>query len=151
MLLHPAGRLADGIEDTRVRAAAADIALQRLNDLLIAGFGVCLQEADTAHDHSRSAVGALEGVEIQEGLLHGVKLTVFFEAFDGGDRLHYFAEQNLAGTPRRPADQDRARAALPFTAAVFCAGEAEFVAQNGEKTDIRVGVDWVFLAVNFKF
>jgi hypothetical protein len=90
----------------------------------------------------------LEGIEIEEGLLHGMEMAIFFEALDGGDRLHYFAEEDLARTPGRAADQDRACAALPFSAAVFCAGEAELVAQNGEEAGIGIGVDRVFLVID---
>ena len=78
-------------------------------------------------------------------------MAIFFEAFDGGDGLHHFAEGKLAGTARRAADQDRAGATLPFTATVFCAGEPKFIAQNGEEAGIWIGVDWVFLSVNFQF
>jgi hypothetical protein len=73
----------------------------------------------------------LEGFEIEESLLHRMETAIFFEAFDRRDRLNYFAEGELAGTARRAADKDRARAALAFSATVLCAGEAEFVAQNG--------------------
>ncbi len=87
----------------------------------------------------------MEGFEIEEGLLHGMEMAIFFEALDGGDRLHYFAEGTWQERRGRAADQDRAGAALAFSAAVFCAGEAEFVAQNGEEAGIGVGVDRVFL------
>jgi hypothetical protein len=143
--------LLNGVHDARVGAAAADIALHELHNLTGRWVWFLGEEREAAHDHSRSAVGALKGFEIEEGLLDGMEMSIFFEAFDCGDGLNHFAEGELAGTAGRTADQDRAGAALPFSAAVFCAGEAEFIAENGEEAGVWVGVDWVFPAVYFQF
>lgn len=151
MLLHGFRGLLDGVHDARVGAAAADIALHELHDFGRRWIRFLREECDAADDHAGGTVGALESVEIEEGLLHGMEMAVFFQAFDGSDGLDYFAERELTGTAGRTADQDGARAALPFSAAVFCAGEAELVAQYGEEAGVWVGVDWVFLAVNFEF
>ena len=141
----------DGVHDAGVGAAAAYITLHKLHDFAGRRVRFLRQEGEAADDHSGSAVGALKGFEIEEGLLDGMEFAIFFEAFDCGDWLHYFAERDLAGAPGRAADQDRAGAALPFSAAVFCAGEAEFVAENGEEAGIGIGMDWVFGAVDFEF
>jgi hypothetical protein len=151
MMLRVFRGLLDGVHDARVGSTTADISLHELHDFSGRGARLLREERHAADDHSGGAVGALESFEIEEGLLHGMQMAIFFEAFDCGDGLYDFAEGKLAGTARRAADQDRAGTALPFTAAVFCAGESKFVAENGEEAGIWIGVDWVFLTVNFEF
>ena len=80
-----------------------------------------------------------------------MEMAIPFQPFDCCNRLHDFAEGDLAGTAWGTADQDRAGAALPFSAAVFCAREAEFIAENGQQASIWIGVDWIFPVVDFQF
>src|SRR5260370_8084349 len=118
------------IDDAGMRAAAADVALQKLRDVGGGGTGIALQEADAADDHAGSAISALERAGIDEGLLHRMQATVFLKTFNGGDRLPYRgAEGNLAGPARLAAKQPGARAALPSSPAIFAARETEFVSQ----------------------
>ena len=60
-----------------MRAAAADIALQRLHNLFIRGIRITAEQRNGAHDHPGSAVGALKRTRIQKRLLHGMKRAVF--------------------------------------------------------------------------
>jgi len=62
--------LAYGIDDARLRAAPANVALQELRDFAGTRIGITLQQAHAAHDHSRSAIGALKRAGVDEGLLH---------------------------------------------------------------------------------
>src|SRR5258708_5568976 len=99
--MHHFGGLLDGGDDARMSAAAADISLQSLHDFRFAGIGIFLQQRDAADDHSGSAVGALERGLIEKRLLHGTKLAILFEAFDGKDGFSIrIAYRKLAGTPR---------------------------------------------------
>src|SRR5581483_8320075 len=59
------GRL-DGLEDVPVARAAADVALQRLLDLVVGRARVVAQERGRAHQHPRRAVAALKRVVILE-------------------------------------------------------------------------------------
>ena len=103
------------------------------------GLGFSREERDAADDHSRSAIGALEGVGIEEGLLHGVELAIFFQAFDGGDWLHYFAEEDLAGAAGEPPSGP-CTAACPSPQPCFRAGETE---PSAEQLGRRVsGSEW---------
>ena len=78
-------------------------------------------------------------------------MAIFFEAFDGGDRSSCDgADGDLAGTARRAGDEHGASAALAFAAAVFCAGEAEVVAENVQQRRVRGVMNGIFLAVYFK-
>src|SRR5437016_11672913 len=105
-----------------MRPAAADIALQGLNDVRLAGIRIGLQQAHAAHDHSRGTVRTLKRAGIEERLLDRMQSSVFFQSFDG---YHGFpssrARRNLAIPPRRSAIQLGARAALSFAVAVFAA------------------------------
>ena len=125
------GGLLNGGDDSGMRAAAADISLQSLHDLRFAGIGVFLEQRDAADNHSRRAVRTLKRTLIEECLLHGMKLAVLFEAFNGDDRFSGgIVDGELAGTPWRAVQQNCAGAALAFAATIFGSGEAEFFAQR---------------------
>src|ERR1700730_6391868 len=98
----------NGVDDARLSAAAADVALQELDDFGGTGIRITLQQAEAAHDHARRAVGALESTCVDESLLHGMQTTVLLQSFDCGDWLaDRRADGNLAG-----ADRCRSRPAL---------------------------------------
>src|SRR5262249_9138546 len=87
-----------------------------------------------AHDHSGRAVGALKSLGVEKSLLNRVEAAGLFEAFDGDDGFSSRCrDRRNARTSRRAVEQNRARAALAFAAAVFAAGQAEMVAENGQK------------------
>src|SRR5713101_5347035 len=120
---------ADGIQDARVRAATADVALKGLRYFRKGWIWVLLEQGDAAHDHAGSAVGALEGAGINKCLLHGMQPAVTLQTFDGSDGFFgRSAERHLARPPGRAVDQDGASAALALSAAVFATSESEFVA-----------------------
>jgi hypothetical protein len=80
-----------------MRPAPANIPLQKLNDLRLTGIGIRLQQTNSAHDHSRSAVSALECSCIQKRLLHRMQSAIFLKTFDGRDGLSGGrANRNLA-------------------------------------------------------
>ena len=85
--MHYFGSLLNCGDDARMGAAAADISLQGLNDFRFTGIGTFLEKSHAADNHSGSAIGALERALIEECLLHGMKLAVSFEAFNGDDRF----------------------------------------------------------------
>src|SRR5918911_951186 len=67
-----ARRRLDRVHDVHVPRAAADVALNRPPDLLLAGTRIALQEPRRAHQHAWRAVAALERVVVGEGLLECV-------------------------------------------------------------------------------
>jgi len=128
---HGFGCVLDGGKNARMSAAPADIALERLHDVGGIGMRILLQQSDAAHDETRGAVGALKSVVVDEGLLDGMKLAVLFEALDGKDGFAgSVSNGELAGTAGSAVDEDGARAALAFAAAVLGAGEAKLFAED---------------------
>src|SRR5262245_62030474 len=71
------GRVLDRRHDVRIGAAAADVAAHELADLGVAADAALRDEADGRHDLARGAVAALEGVVVDEGLLHGMSSLPF--------------------------------------------------------------------------
>src|SRR5260370_7568675 len=95
------------------------------------GIAVRLQQTNTAHDHSRSAVGALERSCIQKRLLYGMQAAIFLKTLDGGNGLSGSgAHRNLARTAWRSSEEHGARAALPFPPAVLRPRQAKSTAHH---------------------
>src|SRR4051812_27798809 len=69
---HRRGGFADRRDDVVVAGAAADVALDGVTDLVVAGIGVAREQVGRGHDHSRRAEAALEAVLLPEGLLERV-------------------------------------------------------------------------------
>jgi hypothetical protein len=85
MLLHRFGGLPDRVDDARMRAATADIALKGVHDVRRAWICIFLQKTHAVHDHSRSAIRALKCAGVQKSLLHWMQTAIFFESFDRRD------------------------------------------------------------------
>jgi hypothetical protein len=87
--LAAAARVADGLLDRRhdvvVARAAAQVARQRLADLVLGGLRVVLEQVPGGHDHPGRAVAALQAVLLPEGGLHRVEVPLGADALDGGD------------------------------------------------------------------
>ena len=79
--------LFDGGDDVRIGGAAADVAAHVFADVVVAGGVAFLDAGDRRDDLSRRAVSALEGVLIDEGLLHRMQFVALRQSLDGGDRL----------------------------------------------------------------
>src|SRR5215468_3431490 len=92
LLAHLLGRVLHGLHDVDVSGTAAEIARDRLTDLLLARVLVPLEQRDARHHHSRRAVAALQAVFLGEPLLHRMELAALLETLDGPDlapvRLH---------------------------------------------------------------
>jgi len=129
--LHGFGGLLNGGNDARMGSTAANISLQSVHDFLLVGIGIFLQKRDTADDHSGSAIGALERGLIEKGLLYRMKLAVLLEALNSKNGFSRgVADGELAGTPRRAIQKNRAGAALAFAATVFGSSQAKLFAQG---------------------
>src|SRR4051794_10796906 len=121
--LHPL-HTGDRFEDAVERAAAADVAVEALFDLLGRRVGVFLEEADAGHDEARRAEAAHQRVLVAEGLLHGVQLSGSREPVDVANLLALDLDGECrAGVDRTAVDQHRAGAAGAAIAAALVAGQ----------------------------
>src|SRR6185503_2517289 len=146
---HALRRHAHRLDNARVGAAAADVAIHQPRDVGLGGIRVGLEQADGRHHHARRAVAALEGLGVEERLLHRVQPLAVGQRFDRRDRLLPDApDPRDAGAGPGAIEQHRARAALPFAAAVAAAGQAEIVAEDGEEAVARLGVNLAILAID---
>src|SRR5690606_13870908 len=120
-----------GADDVAVPGAPAEVALQALPDLVLGGVGVLPDQIDRRHDHSGSAVAALQRVLLVEGPLHGVPVPVARQALD----RHDLAAVGLDGEHRAALDalavhEDRAGAAVAGVAADRRAGLPEVIPEE---------------------
>ena len=143
------GRVSNGLDDVDVAGAAAEVALERVPDLVLARIGVLAEQADGGHHHPGRAVAALEPVLLVERLLHRVQLPVLGEPLD---RRH-LAPVRLDGEHRARLDrlaveQDRAGAARRRVAADVRPGQAEALAQDVDEELPRLDLELVPRAVD---
>src|SRR5690606_20173519 len=82
-LSQTACRILDGGMDTRISAAAADVAAHGFVYLLIGGLGGALEQGDGRHDLARLAITALGYVVVHPRLLYDLAFAIGFHAFDG--------------------------------------------------------------------
>ena len=127
-----AGRGAlDGADDALMGAAAAEMPVERVDDLGARRLGVAVEQRLGGHDDAGQAVAALAGLLVEEGLLQRMQLVRRAEPLDGG---HAAAGDRAglarAGEDRLAVDQHHAGAALLQPAAVARAHQAEMVAQG---------------------
>lgn len=140
---------ADGVEDADIAAAAAEIAVEGVDDLGVGGLGRGFEEGNGAEDHAGDAVAALHGFSVEEGLLNAVEAVAGGEAFDGGDGLAFGeAGGGEAGGDGLAVQEHSAGAALAFAAAVLGSGEAEVFAEDIEEGTVGGGGELVGLAVD---
>ena len=70
-----------------IGGATADVAAHVFADVVVVGGVAFLDAGDRRDDLPRRAVPALEGVLIDEGLLHRMQLVALRQSLDGGDLL----------------------------------------------------------------
>src|SRR6185436_16195586 len=76
---------AHGLDDVVVARAAAQVALEPVADLVLAGVRIAAAQIDRAHHHAGRAEAALQAVVLAEGGLHRVQLAALGEALDRRD------------------------------------------------------------------
>ena len=106
---------------------------------------------DRRHDLPGRAVAALEGILIDEGLLHRMQLAVCARPSIvvmlrpcAADR------ERQAGQYAAAIEQHRAGAALPVVATFLRSGEAEVLAQRVEQRAFEIECVPVFVAIDLE-
>ena len=122
---HALGGERDRLDDLRIAGAAADVAGDRLDDLLARRRGFFDEQRVRGEDHRRRAIAALHAVGFAERILHGRQLArPRRQPLDGGDGIAVgLHREHQAGAHRRAVDQHRAGAADAVLAAGMRAGE----------------------------
>src|SRR5665213_147278 len=138
----PPRRPLDGPDDARVSSAAAEVRVERLADLRLAGRALVLQQRDGAYDHAGNAVAALRCLLLEEGLLHGMQLIAGSEPLERhdappGEGLH----GRRATRGGLAVDENRTRIALLEAASELGRGQAEIVAQHRQQRRPGIGAD----------
>ena len=129
-------------DDLLIAGAPADVAGERLANLIGARIGIPLQERLGRDEQARRAVAALRRPEVGEGLLQRVQAPVITEALDGHDVAGVaFEREEQAGQRRRPIHQHRAGAAFAELAAVLRARQIQILAQDLEQRLVGIERD----------
>src|SRR5687767_7822418 len=123
------------VHDVLVSGAAAQIAGERLTDLLVRGMGALAQEARERHEKARRAEAALQAVMLAKRLLQRIQRVAIGEPFHRLDvaAVHLRGKEQTRAN-RRAIQDDRAGAAHAVLAAQMRPGQLEIVAQEvGER------------------
>ena len=133
----------------RIAGTPAQVALDAVRDFLATGFGIALEQLDAGHDHTRSAVSALQTVALPETFLHRMELTVSSQALDSG---HFgtvrLDGKNRARLHRAAILQDRAGATNAGFAAYVRAGQFAEIAQEMNEEHPRLDFVLLLDAIN---
>src|SRR4029077_13640540 len=122
------------IEDLLVAGAAAQVARERLPDLVVRGARIVVEQVDGRNAPAPSAEPALHGSCGEERLLDAVQRASSGDAFHGDDVVPVgLSGEGEARADEVAVEEHRARTALALLAGVLGAGEAELLAQREEK------------------
>src|SRR5256885_10684378 len=110
--------------DAFVRAAAAQVLVERLADFVLAGRLVAFQQCSGGDGDAAHAIAALCGLLGDQRPLHRVQVAILAQALDGRDLLAlHRPDRQVAGRDRPAVEQHEARAALAAAAAEAAADE----------------------------
>src|SRR5207247_1140775 len=139
----------DGLADTDIRAATADIPAHRFFYVLVRRLAIALEQCDRAHDLTALAVAALHDIVRHPRILNGAPHRVLTDRLDRDDGT--VADQrdgNNARAGRDAADVYRARAAGGDAAAVLGSGQLQLVPQDPEQGRSRISGNRSFLTID---
>ena len=130
-------------------AAAAQIAIQRLLDVIAGRMRILVEQGLRGHDHAADAVAALRGLLVNEGLLKLARILLRAEALERGDLLAFGkGERRDAGMDGIAVHDDGAGAALGQPAAEFRATQAKIVAQRVKQHAVGWCIDHMIMTIH---
>src|SRR5207248_10259187 len=140
----------DGLANTLVRAAAADVAAHGIVDVSVRRVGFFGKQRGSGHDLPWLAIAALRNIFLHPGFLHGVA-PIGGKTFDGG---HFLARNTRnrgdTGTRRFAVDMHRTSSAKGHATAELRAGHVQRVAEHPEQWHVRADIYGLGLAVQGK-
>jgi hypothetical protein len=127
------------ILDGVVARAPAEIALETEWEVFL----LLVREASGCHDHARGTEPALEGLCIEERLLHRMKRTIAGESFDGCNLAPFGTKRrHKAAVDRFSVEPDCACTAVACIAAFFYAEPSEITRKGAQAlARSRLGVE----------
>src|SRR5579885_127883 len=140
----------DRVQDARMRAASAQVFIERRRELFARGLMVAFDQLGGLHDDSRQAIAALPRLAVDDRALKGMHPAGGCEPFDGRDRPAFDRPyRKLAGSLRASVDQNGACAALSSTASEPDSLQPQIVAQDvQERSVVVIDGDAMGLAVD---
>src|SRR5919198_2622343 len=143
-LSHAAARGLNRPDDVRIRTAAAQVSAHLLPHVIVGRSARFVEQRCRRHDLTGGAVSALEGIVLDERVLHRVEHAVAFQTFDGDDIVAFVHHRKRETRQHAaPVDEDRTCAALTVIAALLGSKELQLLAQHVEqrRTDIEIERD----------
>ena len=141
-------RLFDCLANSDVRAASTDIARHCRIDLRITGLGIVCKQSRCAHELTGLTIPALRNILEQPSFLQSPASRPR-QPLDGRNGL---TRRNLHGERARTCgdaiDVNRTSTAGADTAAEFCSGQSEGIAQHPQQWRVRLDVDIVVITIN---
>src|SRR5207248_3189105 len=135
---HASRRQFDRLVDLDVAGAAAQVAGQRLFDLIARRSRVAREQRLRGEEKRRSAIAALRRAKLGEGVLQRVQIAARGHPLDRPHAPSRTGEaEDQAGEHGRAVDEHGAGAALTQLAAVLGAREAQVLAQHLEQRLVR--------------
>src|SRR5262249_43627629 len=143
------GRPADRADNGRVAGAAADLARDRLADLIGTRVRVAIEQRPGCQHHPGRAEPALQAVLLHEALLHGVEHTVDLKTLDRPDPVAGGGGgEERAGLDGLAVHQNDAGATVRGVAPPVGSREADRVPQEVHEQEPRLDLVCVLLAVD---
>ncbi len=144
------------LDDVDIAGASAQIARNRMTNLVFGRSSITIEERITGHKHTGCAIAALQSMLLKKSLLQRMQLAVTLKALDG----QYLASIDLrckhgAGLHRATIDDDRAGPAVARVASYVRACEskrfAEEMNEEQSRLDFRSMLDSVDPYVDLDF
>src|SRR2546428_2945510 len=134
-----AGGLGDRGDHLRVARTPAEVARDRVADLLLGGLRVVVEQGRRRHQHAGNAEPALRHAVADERVLDGRERSRPRQPLDRRDRAPARLHRQHEAARHEPAvEVDGARAAVAGPAALLGAGETEVLAERVEQRHVRL-------------
>src|SRR5580704_10063617 len=135
------------LDNFRIGGAAAEIAREIMNDVVVARVGMFLQQLMHHEHESRCAEAALERATVDERLLHDRQRAIGIERFDRGDALAVDPGREIKAARHRLVVDQHGAAAAQALAAAFARAEQAEALQQLDQVAMRLDVGRNRLAV----
>ena len=149
----------NGLDDSSVARAAAEVALERFLDFLVGGMGMSIEQSFGGHDHPRRTEATLHRPMLDESLLQRMQHPILLQPFDCFHARPIGAAGLVDARAHRPVvrtyrtnslviHNDRARPAVALTAAILGPHEMQLIPQHLKQGGLGADLDLVWGTIN---